>query len=84
MLVEIYSPIKGSSILIPVEIQIRDKAMDLWAAVEHIVKYKSDYATPEMDRLFKNMSDNLSLFDEGAMELRDYKPDPDECQEDEI
>ena len=29
--------------LVPVEIQIRTEAMDLWASLEHDIKYKSLY-----------------------------------------
>lgn len=55
---------------IPVEIQIRDKAMDMWATVEHIVKYKGE-SSPEAEARFKQMADILMQFDEAAMKLRD-------------
>ena len=69
--VEIYSPDEGSK-LIPIEVQIRDKSMNLWASVEHIVKYKKNNHDPEAETYFKKMSEILTAFDEVAMQLRDY------------
>lgn len=69
--VEIYSPGEGSK-LIPIEIQIRDKAMNLWASVEHIVKYKKKDHDPKAEAYFKKMAETLKAFDEVAMNLRDY------------
>lgn len=69
--VEIYSPDEGSK-LIPIEIQIRDKSMNLWASVEHIVKYKKNNHDPEAETYFKKMAEILVEFDEVAMQLRDY------------
>lgn len=70
--IEVYSPITGGSKLIPIEIQIRDKAMDLWATIEHIVKYKKDLAAPEVSEQFKHIADTLVQFDDLAIKLRDY------------
>lgn len=58
--------------LIPVEIQIRDKAMDLWATLEHIVGYKNPQASPDNLEQFKRIADILTDFDSTAIELRDY------------
>lgn len=69
--VEIYSPGEGSK-LIPIEIQIRDKAMNLWASVEHIVRYKKKDHDPKAEEYFKKMAETLTKFDEVAMNLRDY------------
>lgn len=69
--VEIYSPDEGSK-LVPIEIQIRDKSMNLWASVEHIVKYKKNNHDPQAEAYFKKMSEILTAFDEVAMQLRDY------------
>ena len=60
---------------IPIEIQIRDKAMDMWATVEHIVKYKGE-SSPEAEARFKQMADILMQFDEAAMKLRDDLKNP--------
>ena len=53
--VEIYSPGEGSK-LVPIEIQIRDKSMNLWASVEHIVKYKKNNLVydPEFEEIYLN------------------------------
>ena len=69
--VEIYSPDEGSK-LVPIEIQIRDKSMNLWASVEHIVKYKKKDHDPKAETYFKKMAEILTEFDEVAMRLRDY------------
>ena len=69
--IEVYSPVNGSK-LIPVEIQIRDKAMDLWATLEHIVKYKNDDPSPTVSEQFKHIADVLSQFDNMAIEVRDF------------
>ncbi|MBP3899347.1 hypothetical protein J6D24_00870, partial [Candidatus Saccharibacteria bacterium] len=58
--------------LIPVEIQIRDKAMDLWATLEHIVGYKNPQASPDNLEQFKRIAEILTDFDNTAIELRDY------------
>ena len=69
--VEIYSPDEGSK-LIPIEIQIRDKSMNLWASVEHIVNYKKKDSDPKAKAYFEKMAEILTEFDEVAMRLRDY------------
>ncbi len=60
----------GVAKIVPVEIQIRDKAMDLWASLEHIISYKSDSAE-EATANFKKIADTLARFDTEAMRLRD-------------
>ncbi|MBQ6127454.1 GTP pyrophosphokinase family protein [Candidatus Saccharibacteria bacterium] len=62
----------NTSKAIPVEIQIRDKAMDLWATLEHIVGYKNPLASPDNLSQFKRIAEILNDFDETAMELRNY------------
>lgn len=69
--VEIYSP-DGGSKLIPIEIQIRNKSMNLWASVEHIVKYKKKDHDPKVEAYFKKMAEIMVEFDKVAMEFRDY------------
>ena len=72
--VEIYSPDEGSK-LIPIEIQIRDKSMNLWASVEHKIKYKKKKYSPKAEFYFKKMAEILKEFDEIAMQFRDYDED---------
>ena len=69
--VEIYSPGEGSK-LVPIEIQIRDKSMNLWASVEHVVKYKKYNPDPKAGECFAEMAEIMFRFDEIAMKLRDY------------
>ena len=62
---------KNGNMLLPVEIQIRTKSMDMWASVEHDVKYKSNYATSEeTDAMFVEMATILDQFDQKAIDLR--------------
>lgn len=70
--VETYDPISGGTKLVPIEIQVRDKAMDLWATVEHIVKYKNDHPSPEVGEQFKHIANILIQFDQMAIKLRDF------------
>ena len=72
--IQIFVPDKGSRI-IPVEIQVRDKAMDLWATVEHVLRYKNDNPSPEVYRQFKAVAEILNEFDRMAMDLRDFDPE---------
>ena len=62
---------EGRSRMVPVEIQIRDKAMDLWASLEHIIKYKHPNPSPEIVGQFKRIADSLAKFDKDAMRIRD-------------
>lgn len=59
---------------VPVEVQIRTKAMDLWASVEHDIKYKNDTPSEEAPQTFARIAKILEDFDEKAMRLRDDKP----------
>ena len=71
--VELYNPFRGS-ILVPLEIQIRSKSMNLWATLEHDLKYKNENPSPEVDEKFKKIAKILRDFDEEAIALRDYEP----------
>ena len=72
--VEIYDPYKGSR-LVPVEIQIRSKSMNLWATLEHDLKYKNSNPSPDVEEKFRRIAEILRNFDEEAMALRDYEPE---------
>lgn len=69
--IEIYDPFKGSQ-LVPLEIQIRSKSMNLWATLEHDLKYKNSNPSPEVEEKFRRISKILRDFDEEAIRLRDY------------
>lgn len=68
----------GESHYIPVEIQIRTKAMDLWATVEHIAKYKNPTPSPEAETAFRKAADFLVAFDDIAIKLRNNEDFSDE------
>jgi putative GTP pyrophosphokinase len=60
--VEIYSETEGSQ-YVPVEIQLRTKAMDLWAELEHYL-YKSKGEFPDgFKTIFKQVANTLQRFD---------------------
>ena len=65
----------GKTSMVPVEIQIRSLAMDLWASVEHGISYKCNNVTPEVKERFKEHADFLATFDDNAMVLRDSNPE---------
>ncbi len=58
---------------IPVEVQIRDKTMDAWAAIEHICGYKCTDKSPKAKELFQRASAGLSGLSDMVIELRDYE-----------
>lgn len=70
--VEIWTP-EGTE-LIPIEIQIRDVSMDLWASVEHKIRYKKDEDEydPKTDEYFHHLVQLMTEFSESAIEFRDY------------
>lgn len=58
----------------PVEVQIRDKAMDLWASLEHVIRYKTSHHScdaKKAEEVFGKLKDIIDEFDHQAMELRD-------------
>lgn len=58
----------SGTVLVKAEIQIRTLAMDLWASLEHKLKYKSDYCTEEISKRLVEISDELDEIDN---EMRD-------------
>ncbi len=58
---------------VPVEIQIRTEAMELWASQEHRLRYKNDDPSPEAVSKFAAAAQVLADFDQMAMELRDFR-----------
>lgn len=55
---------------IPVEIQIRTIAMDFWAALEHQLHYKKDFAMPEdINTELRSIADTISDTDRRMQEL---------------
>lgn len=68
--VEIYT--STGSKLVPVEIQIRSKSMNLWASIEHDIRYKNDNPDPRVEGYFKKIAGILEEFDRVSIELRNY------------
>ena len=62
-----------TSKLVRVEIQVRDKSMNLWASHEHLVRYKNDSPSPEAQKLYQQMANSLREYDDIAMKLRDFQ-----------
>ena len=46
--------------------------MNLWATLEHDLKYKNENPSPEVTKKFKRIAEFLREFDEEAIALRDY------------
>ena len=55
--------------LVRAEIQIRTLAMDLWASLEHKLKYKSDYCTEDISKRLITIGDELSNIDNEMNDL---------------
>ena len=55
--------------MVKAEIQIRTLAMDLWASLEHKLKYKSDYCTDSISNKLISISEELSKIDSEMLEL---------------
>ena len=55
--------------MVKAEIQIRTLAMDLWASLEHKLKYKSEYCTDDISKKLVNISSQLHDIDEEMMNL---------------
>ena len=63
----------NEKVIVPVEVQIRDKTMDAWAAIEHICGYKcqSGKKSLKVIELFKKLAQYLASFRKTAIQLRD-------------
>lgn len=55
---------------VPVEIQIRDMAMELWGEVEHVLCYKNDTPNAVVPAEFKQLSNQLNEWDEGFVTFK--------------
>ncbi len=70
LIVNVPFVISEGKIELPVEIQLRTIAMDMWASLEHELRYKSDYQFPEEDlHLLRNCAGQLSQVDQIMQEL---------------
>ena len=55
----------------PIEIQVRDNAMEFWAQIEHKIFYKKDHKDPKAQSALKQIADNLSEAAKLSVKLRD-------------
>ena len=69
MIVEVPVELINGTVFVKAEIQIRTLAMDLWASLEHKLKYKSDYCTESISDKVINISGELKRVDEEMLEL---------------
>ncbi len=74
LIISVHVYFSGTTRSVPVEVQIRTQAMNLWASVEHNVKYKNDAPSDEAPEMFARIAGILEEFDENAMRLRDNNP----------
>ncbi len=65
---------KGT-ILVPIEIQVRTMAQNIWATAEHVIRYKSMNTEndPIIDEGFMKIAQYLNEIDAELMRLRDHK-----------
>ncbi len=63
LIVEVPVELINGQEYVKAEIQIRTLAMDLWASLEHKLKYKSDYCTEEISKRLIAIGDELNEVD---------------------
>lgn len=68
LIVEIPVEFINEKVMVKAEIQIRTMAMDLWASLDHKLRYKSNYCTDEIKTKLVKISDDLHNIDD---EMRD-------------
>ena len=69
LIVEVPVELINEKVMVKAEIQIRTLAMDLWASLEHKLKYKSEYCTESISDKLINISSELHKIDEEMLEL---------------
>ena len=69
MIVEVPVELINEKVSVKAEIQIRTLAMDLWASLEHKLKYKSKYCTKSVSDRLINISEELYKIDKEMIEL---------------
>ena len=69
LIVEVPVELINEKVMVKAEIQIRTLAMDLWASLEHNLKYKSEYCTESISNKLINISAELNKIDEEMLEL---------------
>lgn len=69
--VGIYDPFGGLRMR-PLEIQIRTKAMDYWASLDHDNNYKSQKHLPEVEERLLHIANSFDDIEKEAMDLHNY------------
>ncbi len=69
LIVEVPVELINEKVMVKAEIQIRTLAMDLWASLEHKLKYKSAYCTEDISTKLVDISSQLHKIDEEMLEL---------------
>ncbi len=69
LIVEVPVELINEKVMVKAEIQIRTLAMDLWASLEHKLKYKSEFCTEEISSKLINISSELHHIDKEMLEL---------------
>lgn len=69
LVVEVPVELINEKVMVKAEIQIRTLAMDLWASLEHKLKYKSEYCTESISKKLIDISSQLHIIDEEMLEL---------------
>ena len=74
LLVMVPIPTNDGTKLIPVEIQIRNKFMDVWATLDHDLRYKNPNPDPEAVALLQGMAVTMDGLDDESERIRAKKP----------
>ncbi|MDT2640725.1 (p)ppGpp synthetase [Enterococcus dongliensis] len=53
-----------------VEIQFRTIAMDFWASLEHSLRYKNDWKSPELSEKLQTIADNINDLENDMLTIR--------------
>lgn len=69
LIVEVPVELINEKVMVKAEIQIRTLAMDLWASLEHKLKYKSEYCTDSISTKLIDISSQLHNIDREMLEL---------------
>lgn len=69
LIVEVPVELINEKVMVKAEIQIRTLAMDLWASLEHKLKYKNEYCTEMISSKLIDISSELQKIDEEMLDL---------------
>lgn len=69
LIVEVPVELINEKVMVKAEIQIRTLAMDLWASLDHKLRYKSDYCTTAIKDRLLEISNELNKIDNEMKDL---------------